>query len=149
MSRGLLVIAFLVGCSEGSDVEDSEGIPVLGSNSHELSAVSVQEVVTEDLFWPRDLEFHPNRDELWVVNRETDSITIVTDPHGSVDVVHAREPVSGNHFLAKPSALAFNAQGNFATSHEEHELTQGKRHARGLHGTHVVGWALLHVRWRS
>jgi len=33
--------------------------------------------------------------------------------------------VGSNHFLAKPAALAFSATGDFATIHEEDQLTQG------------------------
>ncbi|MBX2800487.1 MAG: hypothetical protein KTR31_22605 [Myxococcales bacterium] len=130
MIRALAPAFVLLACSKTSDLEEptttpaEAGVAVLGQNTHALSSVEVREVVVDDLTWPRDLEFHPNADELWVVNRQTDSITIVSDPHGAATTRHASDP-SGNHFLAQPSALAFNQRGNFATSHEEHDLTQG------------------------
>ncbi len=134
MSRPLAFLALAttltIACGEGREADNDAGedtlevIPVLGNGTHSIDEVAVREVVTTQLFWPRDLEFHPQADELWVVNRQTDSITIVADPEGAATTTHAQTE-SGNHFLAQPSALAFNQRGNFATSHEEHELTQG------------------------
>jgi sugar lactone lactonase YvrE len=40
-----------------------------------------------------------------------------------VDLRH--DPVTSNHFLAKPSSLAFGAPGVLGTIHDEHERTQG------------------------
>ena len=50
----------------------------------EQFGVGFDEVViadsTDELSDPRDLEFHPGRaNELWVANRNTDSITIIED----------------------------------------------------------------------
>ncbi|MBX2803621.1 MAG: hypothetical protein KTR31_38440 [Myxococcales bacterium] len=131
MSRIVVFLALGACSGNGSDVTDTmstvmDGLPVLGDGAHDLDSVTVTEVVSSDLHRPRDLEFHPQADELWVVNRREDSITIVFDPHGAADTEHRQAADgSGNHFLAKPSGLAFNNSGELATSHEEDQLTQG------------------------
>lgn len=129
MPRLVISLSLLVACApdEGTDTDTTTpdpGIAVLGGGTHDIEMVSVRDAVVDDLTWPRDLAFHPNADELWIVNRATDSITVVSDPQGVATTRHARD-ASGNHFLAQPSAIAFNRAGNFATSHEEHDLTQG------------------------
>ncbi len=127
----LYCLPLLVGCPPvGDDDDDASGIDILGGGTHSLDNVQLDVIATadDDLNTPRDLEFHPIRtDELWVVNRETESVTILFDA-GTDDqwTQHIDENFAGPHFLAQPSALAFNREtGDFATIHETDEPTQG------------------------
>ena len=48
---------------------------------------------SDDLFDPRDLEFHPGRaNELWIANRGDDSITIVHNTGLDLSLIHISEP---------------------------------------------------------
>jgi DNA-binding beta-propeller fold protein YncE len=76
---------------------------------------------------PSDVAFNPEApDELWVTNRQDDSIVIVFDPSEATQTASRRyDPSSSNHFLARPSALAFGEPGTMATIHDEDDFTQG------------------------
>ena len=65
---------------------------------------------------PTDLDFHPERpNELWVVNRNDDSVLIITSP-GTPDASwqRLRDPAA-SHFMDRPTALAFGAKNTWAT----------------------------------
>ena len=65
---------------------------------------------SDDLFDPRDLEFHPGRDnELWIANRGDDSITIVHNTGLSNQTSENRQDSNHNHFLEEVSAIAFGS----------------------------------------
>ena len=107
----------------------SEGIAALGCGTHDLANVEFELVASSDdgLNVPRDLEFHPLADELWVVNRADSSVVIITKPGKPQQSSSKRiDADSGPHFLAQPSALAFNQDdGTWASIHEEDDYTQG------------------------
>jgi hypothetical protein len=107
------------------DDDDAAGVAVLGNGDHTLDGVDLSVVADNGLDVPRDLAFHPSRDELWVVNRGNESVTIIDDPSGDASAQNVRG-AGGNHFLAQPAAIAFGDNGNFATIHETDELTQGQ-----------------------
>ena len=65
---------------------------------------------SDSLNVPRDLEFHPNPSragELWVINRATDSMTIIFDAGEASQSTLNRKDRYGNHFMEEPSAFAF------------------------------------------
>ncbi len=64
---------------------------------------------------PSDLAFNPEADELWVVNRADDSVTIF-DAVGTPDQrsEHIVDPYA-LHFMQKVTSIAFGAPGTFAT----------------------------------
>lgn len=65
---------------------------------------------TDDLFDPRDLEFHPGRaNELWIANRGDDSITIVHNTGLNNQTSENRQDSNHNHFLEEVSAIAFGS----------------------------------------
>ncbi len=65
---------------------------------------------SDDLFDPRDLEFHPGRaNELWIANRGDDSITIVHNTGLENQYSENRQDSNHNHFLEEVSAIAFGA----------------------------------------
>ena len=124
--------ALLLACNGGTTGDTGDtgptGLAVLGAGSNSLSAVLVDTFATSDdgLNTPRDVEFNPESGNLWVANYVDDSIVILENP-GSDDQTSVKwgDNSDANHFLAKPSALAFNDQGGVATIHEEDEKTQG------------------------
>ncbi|MEQ1565925.1 MAG: hypothetical protein ABMA64_09835 [Myxococcota bacterium] len=105
------------------------GVPLLGGGTHDLSRVTL-EVMLDAEAWlsePSDLAFRPSApNELWITNRATDSISLVTDPAGAPDTKWCHGPAA-NHFLAKPAGLAFAEDREFlATIHDEDQETQGE-----------------------
>lgn len=107
--------------------EERPGLPILGDKQHTSSSVEVTIVSTSvaGLRTPRDLAFHPHRPaELWVLNLDDNSTIVFDDPDD--ETTFTRYAAAGkDHFMARPSALAFGENGNFATAQEEDELTQG------------------------
>ncbi len=129
----------VVGCQDGYQwgpdgesaylcVEIPTGVDVLGSATHDLGNVIFEEVASraDGLRIPRDLEFHPVRtDELWVVNYENSSATVLFDM-GTNNMSGQSYGAFGNlHFLAQPAGIAFSDGDFFATAQEEDDLTQG------------------------
>jgi sugar lactone lactonase YvrE len=124
-AAGLLLPALLLGTG---CVPDDGPPPLFGDGTHTLDSITLTVIAerSDDLDEPRDIAFHPDRpDELWVVNRGDESLTVLFDP-GTSDFESENFASQGNtHFLAQPSSLAFSDNGNFATVHETDELTQG------------------------
>jgi DNA-binding beta-propeller fold protein YncE len=91
-------------------------------------SVTLTEVIgpAAHLLTPRDLAFNPLRpNELWVVNFGDDSMVIVSDVLADPPASEHRKDAAANHFMAKPSSLAFGASettigvpGTFATCQE-------------------------------
>jgi len=69
--------------------------------------------------YPRDLDFHPNGD-LWVINTGTEnsggSSVKVTNPAMTSQNSLWEKDGNAYHFMSLPSAIAFSNNGNFATS---------------------------------
>jgi hypothetical protein len=119
-----------------TDTPPGEGVAVLGGGTHDLASVTVEVVLDGDdgLNQPTDIEFHPDDDnEAWITNHGDDSMVIVSGALGGSPSVSRRHVITSNHFLAKPSALAFSYDVPFmATAHDEDQPTQGDP---GLGGT--------------
>lgn len=111
------------------------GLASLGQYSHATESLELIAVggKNDGLNGPRDLAFHPDRHgELWVVNKNDESMTIIGNALGSPNESEniKRLTPSGHHFLAIPSGVAFGAIGykgerNLATIHEQDQYTQG------------------------
>lgn len=76
----------------------------------------------DDLLVPRDLDFQPDRsrDELWVINKDTESSggsTVKFTHPGMNDQTHLwqRDP-NAWHFMSLPTGIAMADNGNFSTS---------------------------------
>ncbi len=70
---------------------------------------------------PRDLDFKPNTNELWVVNRATSaggSVVIFYNAGGSNQTAQYRKDSHSSHFMMYPSALAFSDIGEWAAVSE-------------------------------
>ena len=68
---------------------------------------------------PRDLDFHPNGD-LWVINTGTEnsggSTVKVGSPGAAGQTSLKKQDGNAWHFMSLPSSIAFNNNGDFATS---------------------------------
>lgn len=133
MSARILGSILLVAACNGPEPVDSPPadpvVAVLGGGTHSVDDLDVTTIAraADGLAGPTDLAFHPTADELWIVNQVDESITIVAGPAGEeTSASTAREPVSGHHFLARPSGIAFSDNGDFATIHDTDDKTQGE-----------------------
>jgi hypothetical protein len=88
------------------------------------SSYSVQSIANsdQDLLVPRDLDFHPdlNRNELWVINKDTEAsggstVKITNVGEGNMDWLMQEDP-NNWHFMSLPTGIAFGNNGNFATT---------------------------------
>ena len=103
----------------------------LGTGDHSPASVVFTEIAsaTEKLNAPRALAFNPLRpDELWVVNYGDESVVIVHDASTDGRTTERRKDGYAQHFMAKPSAIAFGADdttigvpGTFATCGESRD----------------------------
>ena len=101
------------------DGGSGDGLAILGGGSHSIEDMLVEELVTDDLAAPRDLEYNPERpEELWIVNQEDSSITIVWDAGESTQYAEVYAGPGNDHWLAKPSGIAFGDEGFVGTSHD-------------------------------
>ncbi|WP_106390003.1 hypothetical protein [Enhygromyxa salina] len=111
------------------DGEPLAGLPILGDATHDIANLDVTIISTPDdgLNFPTDLEFKPGvPGELWVTNRQDFSIVVyqAAGQPGQASMKFQSEFDNGAHFLAKPAALAFGDNGNFATAQQENGVTQ-------------------------
>jgi hypothetical protein len=91
------------------------------------SGPSIETVAFESkLDKPTALAFRPGRDsELWVTNHGDDSIAIVSETGGETTVVNRRDGYA-EHFVARPSGIAFDAAGDqFAVSNDSNNEVRG------------------------
>jgi hypothetical protein len=105
------------------------GIPILGDGTHDIDNVEVTVISSpaDGLNFPTDLAFKPGvAGELWVTNRADFSIVVYQNAGqpGQVSMKFQDAFGGGDHFLAKPAALAFGADGRFATAQQENGVTQ-------------------------
>ena len=95
------------------------------SNSFTLTQIAdINNQVSE----PRDLEFKPNSDELWVVNKaDVDGGTNVIIYHAGLpgQATEFRKDSHTSHFMLYPAALAFSDIGEFATAGESQSSNGG------------------------
>ncbi len=124
----LLLLTASAGCAGVPDAPGDETAPIFGDGSHQLGSIGLTVVAesNDGLDIPRDLAFHPERQgELWIVNRGSESVTVLTDAGTAQRRAETYHGDESAHFLAQPAALAFSDNGNFATIHETDVRTQG------------------------
>ena len=106
----------------------------------------------DDLNVPRDLEFHPSssrQNELWVVNRATDSITIIHSAGLANQSSENRQDVYGNHFMEEVSAIAFGQDHSefdyiFASAQETRNTYNGQQPPNNFMGPALWPSSLSH-----
>jgi DNA-binding beta-propeller fold protein YncE len=108
------------------------GLPILGGFTHSPDAVQIEVIASagDGLATPRDLAFHSQRDgELWIANLGdgpgSEVMVILHDAGTRDQEAIQRSHPTGEHFFARPSGIAFAADGTLASIHETDELTQG------------------------
>ena len=113
------------GSSSGGE---AGGIPVLGDGTHTIDNVELTVIATaaDELAKPTDLAFNPEvPGQLWVVNWETNSVVIIDQAGRTGQTSSLRYAgATSDHFLAKPSGIAFGTPGVMATSQDTDEPTQ-------------------------
>lgn len=114
---------------EGSSSGDAHGgIPVLGDGTHSIDSVELSVIATaaDELAKPTDLAFNPEvPGQLWVVNWATNSIVIIEQAgRAGQSSSHRYAGATSDHFLARPSGIAFGTPGVMATSQQTDEPTQ-------------------------
>lgn len=109
MRRFVLALSLLVtacGSDPATPATEAPRAPELGVNG----SATVVEFLAEALKQPRDLAFNPLRpDELWVLSMDG-SVAIVHQTTGEA-TVEVRRDAAADHFLHKPSSIAFGADG--------------------------------------
>ena len=106
----------------------------------------------DNLNVPRDLEFHPNPSrayELWVINRATDSMTIIFDAGMASQSSTNRKDAYGNHFMEEPSAFAFGQYHSefdyiFSSAQETRNTFDGQANPNNFMGPALWPSALSH-----
>ena len=107
---------------------------------------------SDNLDSPRDLEFHPNpsrENELWVVNRATDSVTIIHHAGQSNQITEYRQDSYGNHFMEEVSAIAFGEYHEefdyqFGTAQESRNTYNGQSNPNDFMGPALWPSSLSH-----
>jgi DNA-binding beta-propeller fold protein YncE len=116
------MIPLFVACfAGGQDVDAETTVGTFGSDPTFTVVAQGGKFAT-----PRDLEFHPDRpDELFVVNRDTDSVTVITNPGTPDQKEKNYADVYGNHFMEEVSSLAMGVDDTFATCQESRNTYDG------------------------
>jgi hypothetical protein len=136
----LLSVLLLAGCLSRPVEDESVAVPEFGhANSRSLTVVGTDD---DGLNVPRDLEFNPHSlDQLWVVNRGDDSISIFFDAGSEGQWVDWRQDVYANHFMEEVSTLSFGAAGTytvgqtgFATCQESRNTLDGAQAGNNFMG---------------
>jgi len=129
--KGLIVLPIL-GCPAGF-VEDAEPPAVAEFGYEDQRVLTVVGTEADGLNVPRDLEFNPyNPEQLWVVNRADDSMSIFFDAGLDEQDSEWRKDVYASHFMEEVSSLSFGAEGTysagdigFGTCHESRNTYDG------------------------
>ena len=126
-----------------------------GSNVEQFGSGFDETIIadaSDSLNVPRDLEFHPNpsrSDELWVINRATDSMTIIFDAGGASQSSTNRKDAYANHFMEEPSAFAFGQSHSefdyiFSSAQETRNTFDGQANPNNFMGPALWPSSLSH-----
>ena len=104
-----------------------EGLALLGNFQHTIDSVDYTVIATAEdrLLNPRDLAFNPAvPSELWIINVGDNSTVIVDGPGTDAQTSERLAGLGNDHFMARPSSIAFGDNGNFGTAQDTDEITQ-------------------------
>ena len=111
--QGLMVLSIL-GCPSGF-VDDVEPAAVAEFGHADQRTLTVVGTEADGLNVPRDLEFNPyDPEELWVVNRDDDSMSIFFDAGFEDQDSEWRKDIYANHFMEEVSSISFGAEGTYS-----------------------------------
>jgi hypothetical protein len=147
-SPGLVAIGSADETTSGDTSGRAGVVPQFGSGFDETIIADS----SDDLNVPRDLEFHPGSsrsDELWIVNRATDSVTIIHNTGLSTQWSEHREDSNRNHFMEEVSAIAFGAYDSefdvqFVTAQESRNTFNGQGSPNNFMGPALWPSSLSH-----
>lgn len=144
ISRWSLAFAFVwvlpLACSSQADPQDPPAAPVAQGPAPELggkAGASLVEILgpAAGLARPRDLAFNPLRaDELWIVNEADNSVVIVHAASTDARTSERRRDAAADHFLHKPSSIAFGAEGTTFDSIGTFGTCGESRNENGIEG---------------
>ena len=117
-----LIALPLLACAPLIEDETPE-VPEFGFGAPEVRTVAQS---SSGLDVPRDLDFHPVRDELWTVNRGFEGSVIYTELSTPNQEALRRADAFSNHFMAEVSAMAMGADDTFATCQESRNTYGGQ-----------------------
>lgn len=103
------------------------GIFVLGNGLHELSSIDYSLVAgpADGLNKPRDVAINPaSPTDVWIANFGDSSMVIVRGLGTPQETKVKKAGPGSEHFMPKPSALAFGQPNRMATAHDEDQQTQ-------------------------
>lgn len=110
-----------------SNALKGDGIPAFGYLGEEIPTETIIADESDGLNTPRDLAFDPAKNgELWVVNRQDDSVTVVQNA-GTSDQVsqHLIDPYA-LHFMEEVSSISFGIPYHFGTCQESRNTYNGQ-----------------------
>ena len=133
----LISLVLLVACSKDSgdavETGDSSSLAVPAFGEDLSPAFTVVGTGSDGLATPRDLEFHPSKDELWVVNKATDGVVIFDAPGTAEQTADEQIDSYANHFMETVSSLAWGVGSDdtdgeevFATCQESRNTYDGQ-----------------------
>lgn len=125
-----ILLALVVGFSSCKDDEagpvvsgpGDSPVPELyldgAKNSPEL--VLVHDFGSASILKPRDLEFHPEKNQLWVMNKGSNGsdFVIIDNPGDENEQITKRKDSHSGHFVVNGSAMAISNINTFATAPE-------------------------------
>lgn len=124
----MLLLLACIGSDDIKEQPELGGLDVLGNEANSADALNLEVMATsaDGLNVPLDLEFNPEvAGELWIVNQEDDSVTILFDAGTDAQTsTHIIDPYA-LHFMDEVSAIAFGAPGTFGTAQESRNTYNG------------------------
>jgi DNA-binding beta-propeller fold protein YncE len=123
----LALLLALAACSSAPSQTAPQGVPLLGAGHHSVPAAQILVFKTDSggLNAPTDLAFNPQApDQLWITNHTDHSMVIFQQMGSATQSWSKPTGPEGQHFLAKPAALAFGMAGRLATAEDEDQITQ-------------------------
>lgn len=118
----LISLVLLAACSKDSgdavETGDSSSVAVPAFGADLSPAFTVVGTGSDGLATPRDLAFHPSKDELWVVNKATDGVVVYDAPGTPEQASDEQIDAYSNHFMETVSSLAWGV-GSDDTDGEE------------------------------
>ncbi len=114
--RKSVCILFLSGSCITASAQNIIDHYLSGSPTYTVIANAAQQISQ-----PRDLDFKPNTNELWILNRGTangGTSVIIYQSGESTQTTQYRKDSHSGHFMIYPSAMAFGDNGEFASTNE-------------------------------